>query len=392
MLVQTLFIYSSLILVLLVNGLYIEQKSRTVTLTGKPFTNKVFLSSSIFMFVYFAVLVGMRYGFGTDHLHYWDAYEYGGNERFELLFWLLSKTCNSIGLHPTVYFGILGLIQITLLYFAFKDESYLFPLFAIFLFTDGIFASWMNTIRQDIACCIWIFGFKYIIQKKPIPYLLTCLIAFLFHRSAIVLVALYPIFKNGKDIFHKIPIQVFVIIAAFLFRNSISDLLLMMDTFFSMYSNLVFLGGDSALYSSYSAESAINAIGTRVEDVQNTGVGIIVRYITYFVIVLFSNKTKDYFKSPMVNVFYTLFFISFIAYIVLPLGVWSLSRPFQYLNIIRMAMLSYTVYYLLKNKEGYNSIVAYLIIITQVGMYFTSMIVASQSAFYRGYQLFFQAY
>lgn len=390
MLFQTLLIYTSFIVVLYFSGLNIEKKRRALAVTDTPFTYKALFRSSFFMFLYFAVLVGLRYDVGTDHLHYWVAYELEGNERFEFLFQLLSDICNRIGFHPTVFFGILGLIQIVFLYLAFKDESYLFAFFAIFLFTDGIFASWMNTIRQDIACCIWIFALNYIIQKKPVPYLLLCLIAFLFHRSAIILVVIYPIFRGGKDFFHRIPVQLIIVFFAFILKNSIGELLLKMDSLFSWYSNIVFLGGDSDLYSSYSAESAVEGIGQNMGEVQNTGIGVIVKYLSYTIIVLYSNRIKEYFNSPKVNTIYTLFYISFIAYIILPFGVWSLARPFQNLNCTRMIMLSYLVYYLFKNKQGNSVILAYLIIFLQIGMYFSSMIVASQSVLYHGYQLFFQ--
>ena len=390
MLFQTLFIYTSFIVVLYFSGLHIDKRNRTLALSGKPFGYKDFFKSSIFMFLFFAILVGMRYGVGADHLNYWLAYEEGVSSRFEYLFQLLSNICSSLGFHPTVYFGILGLIQIVFLYLAFKDESFLFPFFAIFLFTDGLFGSWMNTIRQDIACCIWIFAINFAIQKKSLQYFLFCFLAFLFHRSAIILVILYPVFRNGKDYIHNIPVQLIIIVAAFALRNSFESFLIRLDRFFSLYSNIVFLGGDSGFYSSYSVDSALSSIGQNISSVKQSGIGEIVKIITYTCIVVFSNKIKSFFNSSKVNVIYTLFYISFLTYIILPQGVWSLARPFQFLICTRMIMMSYMTYYFLQKKEGSNGVIGIAIVATQIILFVSSSIISAQSAYYHGYQLFFQ--
>lgn len=390
MLFQTLLIYTSFIAVLLINGLQVEQKRRTLALSNTPFTNKVFFRSAAFMFLFFAILVGMRYDVGADHMTYWILYLEGGSGRFEFLFQFISSICRTIGLHPTIYFGILGLIQIVFLYLAFKDESYLFPFFAIFLFTDGLFGSWVNTIRQDIACCIWIFALNFIIKKKPFHYFLLCFLAFLFHRSAIILAILYPVFRNGKDYIHNIPVQLIIVVAAFLIRGRFGTILVRLDNLISIYSNFLFLGSDSGHYSAYSMDSMLDEVGQHVGAVRQSGIGVVVKNVSYICIVLFSNKIKAFFKSPKLNVIYTLFFISYISYIVLPEGVWGLARPFQYLICTRMIMLSYLCYYLFRSKNSYNLVIGTLVVVTQLILLYATTIISSQSVYYHGYQLFFQ--
>ena len=193
-----------------------------------------------------------------------------------------------------------------------------------------------------------------------------------------------------KDFFHNIPVQMGVIVVAFLLKDSFGNILSKFDQIFSMYSNIVFWGSDSQSYSSYSVENAIDSIGQNISDVKQSGFGVMVKYITYIIIVLCSNKIKKYYDSPKVNVIYPLFFISFIAYIVLPEGVWSIVRPFQYLVCTRTIMLAYMVYYLLKGKNSYNYIVGTLVISSQIILFIASSIISSRSAYYHGYQLFFQ--
>ncbi len=50
-----------------------------------------------------------------------------------------------------------------------------------------------DIMRQSIAYSIVFFGFDFIIKRKFIPFLLAVLTAALFHKSALILVILYPI-------------------------------------------------------------------------------------------------------------------------------------------------------------------------------------------------------
>ena len=87
----------------------------------------------LFPLVLFAIVFGMRYDVGVDHL----GYLYGYLEKIDVgkgepLFQFLSKTGWYLNLHYTVYFGIIAFIQVFFFFYAFKNERYLFPLLVFF--------------------------------------------------------------------------------------------------------------------------------------------------------------------------------------------------------------------------------------------------------------------
>lgn len=389
MVAQTLFVYLLFIMVMYICGkaAYIHDRNNINT----NYSIKEFFSnkSLLFLILFFSVLVGIRYDVGTDHLYYWVAYEYGEeNSRMEFLFFSINKICHSLHFHPTIYFAILALLQITFFYLAFNSEKYIYPLFAIFLFTNGLFGSWVNTIRQDIAGCIWLYAFQYIDKKKFKKYLFWCILAFFFHRSAIILIILYPLLKSGKDRFTNTSLQLLIIAAAIILKDNISGLLYHLADIVDLYAKIISIGSDSDFYSTYTIDNSINDLNTNVSEIKQTGLGVLVKYIVYCIMVIFGNKVKTYFNNNTINNFYILFFVAFVLYIILPEGLYSLARPFQYFNSMLTIMLAFTTYYLIQVKQ--YSAIGIAIIIMQILMFFMSIILSGQNMNYKGYQFFFQ--
>ena len=64
--------------------------------------------------------------------------------------------------------------------------------FSMFLYiSSGSFFSSMNIIRQYLAIAIILSGFKYIEEKNLKKFLIIVFIAFLFHKSAIIMIFVY---------------------------------------------------------------------------------------------------------------------------------------------------------------------------------------------------------
>ena len=62
--------------------------------------------------------------------------------------------------------------------------------FALFL-SMGFFQYLFGILRQTLALAILLFAIPLIKKKKPIPYILICLLAFTVHRVSLILVPLY---------------------------------------------------------------------------------------------------------------------------------------------------------------------------------------------------------
>lgn len=389
MLLQTIFVYVTFMLLLYSCGRASFASASISTEAGNN-NAKFWTPPMIIMLLGFSLLVGMRYDVGTDHLHYWAIYENGYiNERMEPLFNLIMDVCLKLSLPPTFFFGVLGFIQVTFFYLAFRDERYLYPLFAIFLFTNGLFGSWMNTIRQDIAGCIWLFSFRYIDEKKIKLYLIWCVIACLFHRSAVILFLMYPLLRIKKDWLSNVTLQMIIVLVALVFKKYFNLLFYQLDTLSSYYLNILSIGMEEDHFNSYSLDNLVVGAG-HFNEVLQSGIGVIVKDITYIIIVLFSNKIKSFYNSQRVNNYYIVFYLAFILYIILPTGVYSLARPFQYFTTVLTVMIAYAVYYFFHEKKSDYSILGILLILLQILLFFGSMFMASSSSSRNGYQFFFQ--
>ncbi len=90
------------------------------------------------------------------------------------------------------------IIMIGYLVFIKRYSDYLFMALALFIL--GPFYHTLFIYRQFIAIAICLMSIPYIIQNKPIKFLILLALAFSFHKTAIIFAVLYPLFhlKLGK--------------------------------------------------------------------------------------------------------------------------------------------------------------------------------------------------
>lgn len=375
--------------VMLLFAVYTSSKSSYgTTTTGGLINQRSFWRfETVFPLLLFAVVFGMRYNVGMDHLNYLEAYlwkEYAGKNDF--LFNLLSEIGWKLNLHYAVYFAIIAFIQVFFFFYAFKDERYLFPFLVFFLFTNGEYLFWMNGIRQALAMCIWIFSLKYIEEKKFLKCLLWGIVAFFFHKSAIILLVFYPILRNGKDYFKSIPLQLILIAAAFAFRVLFSGIIIKFEPVIIYYMNL--LGGDS--YSSYTMEALMESF---IEP-QGSGLAYLFKIILNVGIILYSKKLKLFYNNKRFNIIYFFFFIGLVTLYMFPAGFIAITRPFRYFYIFQAIMYAYFLYFLYKTKlkdtpQGMpHALMYYGLIIIFLGIFYLSQITANENA-HLWYQFYF---
>ena len=116
----------------------------------------------------------------------------------------------------------ISVIPIAAVYKKETEISYL--TIALLLFTSD-FIMLFSGLRQSIAIAIGMISYVFVKEKRPIYYLLLIFLAFLFHRSAIVLLLLYPVYHMSltkKKLFFIIPMLIFI----FLFSRQIFNFLL----------------------------------------------------------------------------------------------------------------------------------------------------------------------
>lgn len=377
--IQSILVYTLIILVMLLFANIAKRKAVYQTgRYGELVQKRSFWSFEIvFMLLFFALMFGMRYDVGTDHLGYLFSYiegSVGENLKMEPLFRWISKICYDLNIHPIIYFAIWAFIQITFFLLAFKNERYLFPLLITFLFFNSSYIFWMNGIRQALALCIWLYSITFIVEKKFWHYIIWGIIAFLFHRSALILFVFYPLLRNGKDYFKSIPLQLILFASVFIIRNVFEVFILQLEPIIEQFQTI--LGGEEDLYRSYTMDNMLDELN---REVGGTGLAYMFRILVWIIIILYSRKLKSYYNSKKFNIIYFFFFFGLLTQYIFPEGIIILARPFRYFYIFQTIMLAYFVYYLFrKNSFRFNSLLAYALIIAFIGIFYLNMLGATE--------------
>jgi hypothetical protein len=301
--------------------------------------------------IVFAFVFGMRYGVGTDHLSYIDNFldaSHGIEIKSELIFKWITYFFARNGFHYVLYFSFLSFIQILFLYLAFKNERYLLPFLVFILFTGGYFLGWMNVIRQNIVVCIFIYAIKFIKEKKIISYFLFVLLGFFIHKSALILIVFYPLLINEKDFFKSRILQL-VLFTFALVMKGFDKWLIYLEKIDSI---ILIFGYDNYSYK-YIENETIKA---------GTNIGFWIFILIDVIIILYSRKLKNFFKSTNFLIFYNLYFVGRILSLLF-LGSIVLQRPFLYLTSMKLIIASYLLYYLwIYFKRSINGVVFFTII------------------------------
>ena len=134
-------------------------------------------------------------------------------------FWVVMKLLNYVSSSPILYFSFLAVTFWSLSAYIIKKHSpdifIALLVFVSFRFSDF----YMNAMRQGVAIAIILFSFKYIVEKKPVNFVVTVLIASLFHKSAMIFLPAYLLqFIRLDKIRWIIP---FLLISFFVLRNLI---------------------------------------------------------------------------------------------------------------------------------------------------------------------------
>lgn len=301
------------------------------------------------MFLVYSFFAGYRYDVGVDHLSYLDNYIYGNRWgiEFEFLYQKIIDICKGAGLNFAMYFFVVAFLQISLYYNAFKREAYIYPFLSFFFLCNGEWGNFNNIIRCMLAAVIWLNALQFVYKQQFVYYLLSIIVAALFHKSAIILIVLYPFFWNSKDYFKSVLSQLIVLVVALFIR--------MVFVKYGVYlENVVNLFSSSLGYKSYELDSMLQEANRNVE---GTGFAYVFKIICNVVIILQSRKIKEFYSfNKRFVIFYNLFVVGvlFFGYI-FPEGIIGLSRPFRYFYLFQNIMFAFYAYYLLKNRTWLNT-------------------------------------
>lgn len=152
------------------------------------------------------IMIGFRSGnLGADTNGYLNNFIYVNStpfsevletSRMEKGYLIFVKLITYITKYPLVYQLICTFIYfIGVLEFAKTLDKKDVFLFIFFVCTLGLFFFMFTGVRQSLAMSICLFGYKYSQRRKIIPFILCVLLAFCFHKSAILFIVVYFMVK-----------------------------------------------------------------------------------------------------------------------------------------------------------------------------------------------------
>jgi len=281
---QTFFVYFLLIIVLL---LYAKQSTRLSKFRHVPITDYSFVIPILF----FSLIIGLRYMVGTDYPTYLNLVQNSTTVPYfhslEPFFQHLILFIERYNLHFSWFFIISAFLQIFFFYKSF-DRPLLFLLpWAVPLFLMQEMGALVNVVRHFTALMIFFYSLKHIKDHKLIYYIITILIASLFHTSVLICLPLYFIVQREliKSVFLRFGLVLIFLIAAEVLR---SILLRFSEQLFILFG-----------YGKY--------LNSEMRD-DNAGIGYILILILNFIIIGFYTKLKEYYLKSGFMIYWNLFY------------------------------------------------------------------------------------
>ena len=314
----------------------------------------------IFSLLIFALVAGMRYNTGVDHLTYLRVYlsiqdtGYTSRETFEPGFIFITKLFADADLHYFFYFAFWAIIQLFFIYYALKDRKFLLPYVALNIMLGSYFLSWMNGIRQCIVICAFVFLIKYIVERNFIKYAIAILILSTIHKSAYILIPVYFLFiKDFTFANRKICLIILAICVLIGMTPTWSNIMTKTESF------LAFLG-----YDSYAENIGQMSESSRQVAWGPSRIGI---FLTDVLIIWFYPKMKEFFKGDKyLSAYFLLFLIGTFSYNLLVNTSHIFLRPIGYFTIFRLPLTAYLLYYLKQNRKNAMFIFLSLIVFTYI--------------------------
>ena len=297
--------------------------------------NKQFSQNSIIIVTtFFFILSFIRWDTGTDWEPYFEAFERikipwenlsDKYSEFEWGFMVLYNIAKSLSDSYTMMLFIEATILYMCMFHVIKTHS-LYPIFSLFIYYCMSFAG-IFFVRQNIAMIILLCSLKYIYERKIIPFIIIVCIASLIHRTAIIFLLSYPIYKYYYSLkFIIVSVLITTLLGLFLTK-------LMLN----MIGGLG-LGIISAKINAYLD------LGENDNSTTFSTTGILIRGLinrAFLVILYLSILNKDRAQNRVLNGLINLNIFGIILYIILTPIAFSLGRVTAYFDILQIFILPY---------------------------------------------------
>lgn len=301
------------------------------------------------LLVVFSFIVGTRYMVGLDYPAYMNIVQWGEQhhyyEHLEFIPRKIIDIVNTLNLEFYWWFILMAFCQI--FFIARSARGPLVRVFPWMIFTFLILylSFYMNVVRQGAALSCFLCAVTYAQERKLWPYLLFFLVGFLCHSSIIVWLPTYWILN--RELFPNIKVQYLLLIASAIILPPVIERLI--DATRPYWE--IFGYGHQA--ENFTGEEEYETIGS--------GLGLILRYIRWGIIIAYYHKMKKYYGANQFILFYNLFFVG-ICFDYSCMFSMLLPRIFMYSSFIEVIILSYLLYYLSKSKKPFDKFIYFILI------------------------------
>lgn len=147
---------------------------------------------------YWLLLLGMQYYVGSDYPTYYKLFETNKTglyqKSFEYSFVFICNFINKLNIPPQTGFFIVSFVDV--LFFCLFLSKFNFErpdlFLAIYFCCATAFVNQQNALRQYAAMNIFLFAFYFAYKRKFLEFLFLIIFASTFHRTAILLILIYP--------------------------------------------------------------------------------------------------------------------------------------------------------------------------------------------------------
>lgn len=317
----------------------------------------------------YAIVFGLRYGVGVDHLAYLADYmryglaASGQYDDTEIGFKFFRDTLAQNDIHFSVYFVIIAFVQLWLVFKAVQKDKFIYPYLVVAFFLGCIWLSYSNGLRQQLAFCFFAYSLLFIENKKllPIHYLIV-LLALSVHNSALLLCIAAPVLLLKSEWFHNVKLQMVMMCIAIV----LGELPNMENWIMSTEDNFGFLDefmeetGYDDYYELELGEKMFLKGGT-------FGIGYYVNLMLNALIVWYSSKVKQFNRQNKVITYMYNFAFLGVVFHYLFISSHIISRLNYYFYGFVYIIGAYTLHYLYHNNRKMFWVMLALYVLVFVG-------------------------
>lgn len=251
------------------------------------------------------LLAGLRYKVGGDSLSYYnefynkwptlttiDSFDKG---RYGILWVYFIAICKTI-INDFAFLQIVHAIITTSVFFwFFKKHTNNYFVAILFYFIGFFFRYNTEVIRGTLSVCMFLIGYDYLLKRKYVIYILTCILSWGFHTEGLFTFVIPVAFLWNK----------FNVSIENLLKLLIAAIVLMTSVNFLPFINNLLMG--TAIYDNFQSYSSIQA------KISFLGyVYLIIMSLPYLFLIRHYRLTKDYYKiKSFLILYFLLYFLSF---------------------------------------------------------------------------------